>query len=139
MAAWHFAGFMRPLRMVSGPVHLFPLQSPHVSLPLSLPATYPPPPRLRTFCRVAITRQSPLLLGPLMDACCVGTGVPVGSMGCDRIHTRSVGFFYAEKTRVQLCKLSDCQEGFHTWARARSREYMYIAYITVNLQNESAS
>jgi len=41
------------------------------------------------FCGVAITRQSPLPFGPLMDARCVGTGVPLGPMGCDRIHTRS--------------------------------------------------
>lgn len=27
VAAWHFAGFMRPLRMVPGPVHLSPLNS----------------------------------------------------------------------------------------------------------------
>lgn len=82
VAAWHFAGFMRPLRMVPGPVHLSPPQ-----LPPYVPVL-PSRPRLRTFCRVAITRQSPLPFGPLMDARCVGTGVPVSSMGCDQIHTR---------------------------------------------------
>ena len=124
---------MRPLRMVPGPVHLSPPQFP------SRVSVLPSRPRLRTFCRVAITRQSPLPFGTLMDARCVGTGVPVGSMGCDRIHTRgSVGFFHAEKTRVQLCKSSGCQaQGRVSFcvptcvrACARARAYIYCREFT---------
>jgi len=76
VAAWHFAGFMRPLRMVPGPVHL-PPSPPSSRSPCPHPAVH----AFGLFCGVAITRQSPLPFGPLMDARCVGTGVPLGPIG----------------------------------------------------------
>lgn len=86
--------------MVPGP---FRLSS---SLSLSPFSSAPFLPSLfETFCRLAITRQSPLPFGPLMDAHCVGTVVPLCPMGCDQIHD---GRLLAEKTRVQLCKSSCC-------------------------------
>lgn len=108
VAAWHFAGFMRPLRMVPGPVHLsppslFPLWYAFFPL-LLLSSLSSPRPRLRAFCGVAITRQSPLPFGPLIDARCVGTGVPGSRLNRLRPYPHAVGLLllpHAEKTRVQ--------------------------------------
>lgn len=128
VAVWHFAGFMRPLRMVPGSVHLSLLLLVHITVP------FPPPrPRLRTFCRVAITRQSPLPFGLLMDARCVGTGLPVGSMGCDRIHTRS--------TRLLLPCRKDTRPAFVNRPAVRQKEGFHLctrAHTVENLLNESA-
>ena len=92
MAAWHFAGFMRPLRIVPGPV------PPLTSLSLALPRFFKSRGFLSPFlshgvhaCSPPLVPQgvetffveSPLLdkvlcrLGPLMDARCVGYVVPV--------------------------------------------------------------
>lgn len=84
----------------------------------------PPRPRLRTFCRVAITRQSPLPFGPLMDAHCVGTGVPV-----DGPATESARFRPASSTPKRHASsfvnrpAARRKEGFRPCVRARSRIY----------------
>lgn len=110
MAAWHFAGFMRPLRIVPGPV------PPLTSLSLALPRFFKSRGFLFPFlshgvhaCSPPLVPQgvetffveSPLLdkvlcrLGPLMDAHCVGYVVPVCPT-TGRLLPR-------EKTRVHLC------------------------------------
>lgn len=110
MAAWHFAGFMRPLRIVPGPV------PPLTSLSLALPRFFKSRGFLFPFlshgvhaCSPPLVPQgvetffveSPLLdkvlcrLGPLMDARCVGYVVPVCPT-TGRLLPR-------EKTRVHLC------------------------------------
>lgn len=97
VAAWHFAGFMRPLRIVPGPL------PPSLLLFLRYdgtrqfvrswsrcPRVFPPcPARAANFLQSRhYSTKSFARLGPLMDAHCVGIVVPLYPMGCDRIHGR---------------------------------------------------
>lgn len=105
VAAWHFAGFMRPLRIVPGPVPP-PTSTPsflaRIRLSLSVPLGVHACSLLRCkgsklFCRVAITRQSPF---GTVDGC------PLRGPRRSSLPNGLRPRFPHEKTRVHLCKSS---------------------------------
>lgn len=114
MAAWHFAGFMRPLRIVPGPVPP-PTSTPSLSLDsssfgaFSFRSSHTVSTRVllllgatrgrNFFCRVAITRQSPLPFGTV-DGCPL-RGLRRSSLPNDRSAPSP-----RKDTRPPLCKSS---------------------------------
>lgn len=137
VAAWHFAGFMRPLRIVPGPVPP-PTSTPSFSLDSSVLSFLFPFLSVSTrvllwctrgrnfFCRVAITRQSPLPFGTV-DGCPL-RGLRRSSLPNGLRPTLHGRLLPHEKTRVHLCK-SSTPHGHARLPRIYERENATISFV----------